>query len=246
MYPILARYGSLFIYSFTIILALGVLLAALLTARLAKDRPLPDWFDAFLVVFFAALLGGRFGFVLGQWTYFQEHPSEIWQIWRGGLAYYGALFAGLGALFLWARYGGRIFYKYAALFSPGVALVFVFAWLACWLDGCAYGREAVIGPFSADLPDEFGIFALRYQTQLIGFLLSLAAFFTTLWLFKRVKPPRLFWSTLLLITIAHLISGLFRGDTIFIFESVQLDVLIDGFLIAISLLMLQYSQRQIA
>jgi phosphatidylglycerol:prolipoprotein diacylglycerol transferase len=244
MYPILARYGSLFIYSFTIILALGVLLATLLTARLEKSRPAEAWFDALLVVFFAALLGGRFGFILGQWPYFQEHPAEIWQIGRGGLAYYGALFAGLVALFFWARYYGWPYYKYAALFSPGTALVFTFAWLACWFDGCAYGRETVIGPFSADLPGKFGVFALRYQTQLIGFLLSLAAFFAILWLFKRAKPPLLFWTTLLLISIAHLIPGLFRGDPIRILGVVYLDVFLDGMLIAVSLLMLQYSARQ--
>ena len=39
MAPILARYGSIFIYSFTVILALGVLLATLLTARLARTKP---------------------------------------------------------------------------------------------------------------------------------------------------------------------------------------------------------------
>jgi phosphatidylglycerol:prolipoprotein diacylglycerol transferase len=244
MYPILARYGSLFIYSFTVILALGVLLAALLTARLEKSKPAEAWFDALLVVFFAALLGGRFGFVLGQWSYFQEHPNEIWQIWRGGLAYYGALFAGLAALFLWTRYHGWPFYRYGALFSPGTALVFAFAWLACWFNGCAYGRETVIGPFSADLPGEFGIFALRYQTQLIGFVLALAAFFTILWLFKRLKPPLLFWTTLLLISIAHLVPGLFRGDPMPILGTFRLDLVFDGMLIAISLLMLQYSARQ--
>ena len=146
MYPILARYGSLFIYSFTVILALGVLLATLLTARLERTRPALAWFDALLAVFIAALLGGRFGFIIGQWSYFQENPSEIWQIWQGGLSYHGALFAGLAALVLWTRSYGRSFYKYAALFSPGLALVIVFGWLACWLDGCAYGRETVIGP----------------------------------------------------------------------------------------------------
>lgn len=244
MVPILARYGSVFIYSFTILLALGVLLATLLTSRLERLHPAAAWLDALLVVFTVAFLGGRFGFIIGQWSYFQERPSEIWQFWQGGLSYHGALFAGLAALLLWTGARGSSFYTYAALFSPGLALVIVFGWLACWFDGCAYGRETVIGPLSADLPDEFGVFALRYQTQLIGLLLSLAAFIAILWLFKRIRPAAAFWSALLLVSIAHLIPGLLRGDPVLMIRSVRLDGLLDGMLIAGSILMLQYSIRR--
>lgn len=243
MYPILARYGSIFIYSFTVILALGVVLATLLTARLAKTKRVEAWFDALLFVFAAALAGSRAGFVIGQWSYFQEDPSMIWQIGQGGLSYYGALFAGLAALLLWTKYYGRAFYIYAAIFSPGLALVVVFGWLACWFEGCAYGLETVIGPLAADLPDGFGIFALRYQTQLIGFLLSLASFLILVWLFNRVTPAALFWTALLLISASHLIPGLLRGDPSLMVRSVRVDVLIDISLIAISLLMLQYTVR---
>ena len=102
----------------------------------------------------------------------------------------------------------------------------------------------MIGLFSADLPDEFGVFALRYQTQLIGFLLSLLAFIAIFWLFKRAKPSVMFWSALLLISIAHLIPGLLRGDPTLMLGPVRIDLLIDSLLITVSLLMLQYSARQ--
>lgn len=244
MVPILARYESIFIYSFTVILALGVLLATLLTARLERRNPAQAWFDALLVVFAAAIIGGRVGFVIGQWSYFQEQISEIWRIWQGGLSYHGALFAGLGALFLWASVYSRSFYKYAALFSPGLALLICFGWLACWFDGCAYGLETVIGPLSADLPDEFGVFALRYQTQLIGLLLSLTVFIVLLGMFNRLKPAAMTWFSLLLLSAAHVAAGLLRGDTVFMAGELRLDTLLDGLLITVSLLMLQYSRRQ--
>jgi phosphatidylglycerol:prolipoprotein diacylglycerol transferase len=243
MYPILGRYGSIFIYSFTVILALGVILAVLLTARLARAHPASAWFDALLVSFAAALVGARLGYVIGQWSYFREYPGQILQFTQGGLSYYGALLAGLAALFLWTRAYGRSFYPYAALFSPGLALVTAFGWAACWFDSCAYGRETMIGPLSADLADEFGVFALRYQTQLIGLLFSLAAFFLILWLFRRVSAAVTFWSAVLLLSTAHLIPGLLRGDPVFSAGPLRLDVLIDAILIAVSLLMLQYHWR---
>ncbi len=244
MYPILARYGSIFIYSFTVILASGTVLAVLLTARLARTHPASSWFDALLVSFAAALAGGRIGFVIGQWNYFREFPAEILQFSQGGLSYYGALFAGFGALFLWTRAHGRSFYTYAALFSPGLALIVAFGWAACWLDGCAYGRETVIGPLSADLPDEFGVFALRYQTQLIGLLLSIVAFVLILQLFRRFSAPATFWSALLLLSTAHVIPGFLRGDPPYGIGLLRLDVLFDLILIAMSLLMLQYKRRK--
>jgi len=244
MYPILARYGSIFIYSYTVVLALGIILAVLLTARLARAHPAPSWFDGLLISFAAALVGGRLGFVIGQWSYFHEFPGEILQFMQGGFSYYGALFTGLVALFLWTRAYGRSFHNYAALFAPGLALITAFGWAACWFDSCAYGRETVIGPLSADLPDEFGVLALRYQTQFIGLLLSIAAFFLILWLFRRASAVVTFWSALLLLSAAHLIPGPLRGDPVYSAGPLRLDVLLDAILIAISLLMLQYHWRQ--
>jgi phosphatidylglycerol:prolipoprotein diacylglycerol transferase len=243
MHPILARYDSIFIYSFTVVLAVGVLLATWLTARLARRRSAEAWFDALLIVFVAAIIGGRLGFVLSQWVYFQEHPSEIWQIGLGGLSYFGALFAGLVTLFLWTHFYNQSFYQYAALFSPGLALLSIFGWAACWFEGCAYGRETVIGFFSADLADEYGVYALRYQTQLIGMLLAFMAFIAILWLFNRLRPSALFWSALLLISTTHLIPDLLRGDPTFTVGMIQLGLLLGGLLIAISLVMLQYHVR---
>ncbi len=244
MAPILTRYGSIFIYSFTVVLALGVLLATLLTAGLARKYFAPDWFDALLIVFAAALLGGRIGFVIGQWTYFQERPAQTWLIWQGGFSYHGALVVGLVALFLWTAAHDGQFYSYAALFSPGLALTVTVGWLACWFDGCAYGRETIMGFWSADLPDEFGVFALRYQTQLIGLLLSLAAFLTILWLFSRVPPATLVWSTLLLLSIAHLVPSIYRGDPIPAAGPLRMDLILDALLIIISSLMLQSAIRR--
>ncbi len=245
MLPILTRYGSIFIFSYTVVLALGVVLALLLTAHLQKREPLPEWFDAALVVFAAAVAGGRFGFVIAQWTYFQENRAEIGHIWQGGLSYYGALFAGLAALSIWTRVSDRDYYRYAALFSPGAALIVAFGWAACWFDGCAYGLETTLGPLAADLPDEFGVFALRYQTQLIGLALSLLTFAIVLWLFEHAKPAVTFWFFLFLISAVHFLTGFLRGDLLPGSAGIRLDQLLDGILIGGSLLMLQYSRRHL-
>ena len=84
MYPILARYGSLFVYSYTVVLALGTLTAMLLTARLARESATPDWFDGFLLLLLGAIAGGRLGFVAGQWDYFRHISTSFGSLARVG------------------------------------------------------------------------------------------------------------------------------------------------------------------
>lgn len=244
MAPILARYGSIFIYSYTVILALGVLAATGLTARFARTKGVRDWFDAQLVVAVTAVVVGRVGFVLGQWPYYEEHTHEILQFTQGGLSYPAALLGGLAALWLWARFQRRPFYEDAALFAPGFALLVAFGWLACRFEGCAYGRETVMGPLASDLPDEFGVFALRYQSQFVGLTLTLMVSALLLWLARRFNTPALFWVSLALVSLAHLLAGLLRGDPALMVGPLRLDVLVDGLLFVGALVMLQYSARQ--
>lgn len=236
MYPILARYGNLFVYSYTIVLALGVIAAILLTARLARDDGTPGWSDGLLALLLGAVLAGRAGFVLGQRAYYQDHPGEVWAFSQGGLSYPAAWLGGLLFLCLWARWAGKRFYPYAALFVPGVALVTAFGWAACWLDGCAYGRETTLAFWAADLPDEFGVLAVRYQTQLLGLLLALLALVTLLWLRRRVTAPLLSWAALGLLGAAHLLPSLWRGDPTPLFAGLRVDVLFDIVMVLLSAL----------
>lgn len=244
MYPILARYGSLFVYSYTVVMALGIITGIGLIQRSSRKDLAPQWFDALLLVMVAGLIGGRFGFVIGRWDYFQEQPSEIWQFWQGGLSYQAALLTGILLLLAWAAVARRSFYRYAALFAPAFLLVTLFGWAACWFEGCAYGQETLLGLLSADLPDDYGVFAVRYQTQLIGFLLTLAALLFILWYQKERPDPEIFLLALAAVSLAHLLTSLLRADPTFILGSLRLDTLLNGLLLLFSLLLLQYTRHR--
>ncbi|HEX6387045.1 MAG TPA: prolipoprotein diacylglyceryl transferase family protein [Anaerolineae bacterium] len=251
MYPILGRYGRFFLYSYTVVIGLGIIAAIGLTAwrarRLAQtgDSWLGNWFDGLLVILAAGLIGGRAGFVWAEWEYFQQRPAEAWQIWQGGLSYHGALAAGLLALWGWWAYCRRQqtpFAAYAGLFAPALALGSAFGWLACWLEGCAYGRETTLGLWSADLPDTFGVYAVRYQTQLLGAGLALVVFFAVVALWCNRQPQRLFWFTLLGLSFGRVIVTLYRGDDVASVSTIRLDTFLDGALALISLMLLQYQR----
>lgn len=227
MWPILGRYGPFFLYSYTVVLSLGVLLALMVTLSLARRHKMDGWLDGWLLAGIAAIAVGRLAFVMLNETYFAENPAETWQVWRGGLNVHGVLLSGLLVYWLWARVTGRPFGQYAGLIAPGLALLAAAGWAACWFEGCAYGTEATPAWSTADLPDDFGVYASRYQTQLAGILVSLVIFAAAWWTARRNRLPVIFWSTLGLLALSHAGIALFRGDPAPVIGGLRLDLVLD-------------------
>lgn len=250
MYPILGRYGRFFLYSYTAVIGLGIIAAIGLTAwwvrklRWANDDVVNGWLDGLLIALVAGLGGARIGFVWMEWAYFKERPAEAWQLWQGGLTYHGALLAGLFALACWwAIYHRRrvSLAAYAGVLAPGLALGSAFGWFACWLEGCGYGRETTLTPWSASLPDTFGVFAVRYQTQLLGLGLSLLLLLLIIVLHHRWRPGQLIWFTLFGLSLGRLLVSLWRGDNVpTINSTIRLDTFLEATVAFISLILLQY------
>lgn len=233
MYPILARYGSNFIYSYTVVMAIGILAAIALTSWLAKKSRLPAWPEVWIMSFSAAILGGRIGYVWFRWDYFQTRPDEIWQIWLGGLAYPTALLGGLLAVWAWSTWQDQSFADYAGLLAPALILVTLSGWLACWFEGCAYGQETIGGLWTADLPDDLGVFAIRLRSQLAGILSSLLAFLFIIWVYKRWPLGIIAGVSLALISLIHFVVGLMRGDPAPVIGHLRLDAWIDGLILVV-------------
>lgn len=231
MYPILGRYGPFFLYSYTVVLGVGIAAGLFLTSRLMRRNPEIHWSDRVLLTLVLGVIGGRAGFVWANWGYFQERPFELWQLWQGGLSYQGALVAGFCGLAIghWLHPNTirPSFASYAGLLAPGFVLSHAFGWLACWLEGCAYGQEAALGWLTADLPDEFGVFAVRYQTQLVGLVWSLLVLAAVL----RLKQPETrFYVTMMGVSFGRFFITLLRGDTVPVLGFYRLDSILEAIL----------------
>lgn len=94
--PVAFNLGPLSVRWYGIIIAVRILLGyfvaqrALVKAGLHKDT-LVD------IIFYSALFGfiaARIYFVIFQWPYYAENPSEIIKIWHGGIAIHGGLIGG--------------------------------------------------------------------------------------------------------------------------------------------------------
>jgi phosphatidylglycerol:prolipoprotein diacylglycerol transferase len=227
MYPILGRSGPFFLYSYTAILGGGLLLALGITRGLARDWNVAPWWRGVVLALAVALVAGRAGFVAGRLDYYRLHPDEIGLVWQGGLSYHAALPAALATLWLWCRRHHLSFYRLAGLLAPATLLWGAAGWFACWLEGCAYGRETALGWLAADLPDSFGVYAVRYQTQLLGVAAFLLLALLVWRLHRRLPERSLFWLALALASVSRALLTLWRGDPVPEIGGWRVDTIVD-------------------
>ena len=181
--------------TFSLILGLGAALGLAATAWQSADKQAEGMVDAGLAALLGSLLAGRAAYVAAQWGYYQAHLAEIPQPWLGGLSASGALLGamlGLLVLGLLTPRSSGASRSSGAPRSPGtladallplLAALTVSAWLACWLDGTAYGPRAAAW-WALEARDEWGQLAPRLPLQAIGALLALGWF----GLLERFRP----------------------------------------------------------
>lgn len=83
---------------FAVLVGTGVIVLEALYTRQQVNTYLNLTF--FVVIF--ALIGARAYYVLAEWSYYKKHWGEIWNIRSGGMGFYGALFAGILVVFIYA------------------------------------------------------------------------------------------------------------------------------------------------
>lgn len=183
MHPTLFSIGQIGIASYPALLDAGLLAAALITMHRARraDLSLTHAIDVILMAIVFGVSGARIGYVAVHWPYFKDHLDEAWHIWQGGLSWHGGLIG--GALGVWLIARTRLKQSPGAwldLLAPGAALGAIFGWLACFLAGCAFGREVLPGEalfgIAIDAPDAYGTWAPRLPSQLFGAAWALLVF----------------------------------------------------------------------
>lgn len=147
MHPILLTFGSFKLYSFGVLVALGMLSAfvwlgwrchKLNTSASEGVAPL-FYVEASVWVILCSLLGAR----LAYFVYFPQLLSS--QGWAavfasGGLVWYGGVFAALLAMFVIVRFKPSLnWVVWLDRLAPSVGLGLVFGRLGCFLAGCCYG-----------------------------------------------------------------------------------------------------------
>lgn len=155
--------------AYTFALALGAAVALVIGAAYARQAGAPRglfWTVAFGAVAIG-LVGARLGHVAQNRVYYDANPDEVWNFAQGGLSWHTGLLAGLLAVWLWARFprlwpwGRAVFWKLADAAALGLPLALCIGWAGAAAVGAYYGalNDSV---FARELPDQFGIYDVRF------------------------------------------------------------------------------------
>jgi len=184
MYTVLFHIGSVPVYSYGFMIALGIIAALLLGIKCGKFRGFTSLQVINLIntAFLSGVIGARLLYVLFNLRAYCDSPLNIFHVWSGGLSWHGGVLAGLAGITLYARKEKLSLWDtwdFAVL--TGI-LGLTFGRVGCFLHGCCYGKITDL-PWAVVFPAHGP--CGRHPTQIYEGILDLIIFLILLRLWKK-------------------------------------------------------------
>lgn len=213
MYPILAKIGPLYVYSYGLMVAIGFAVSTLLAYRHSGEFGIDKEkiIDFGIVILLGGIIGARALYVLLNLQYYTKNPTEILNLTRGGLVWYGAFLSGLIAAAWFVRRNKINFWVMGDLFAPYIALAQAFGRIGCLLNGCCYGSIVPSGYIvSVIFPNES---VPRHPTQIYSSMVLLLIFMVLrFWQKKSHFNGQIFLGYLIFYSTERFFIEFLRGD----------------------------------
>lgn len=218
-------FGKIEIRWYGILIAIGLILAIVLSYYIAKYRKLKADeiinFAPFAII--GGIIGARLLHVLVNWSFYSKHPSYIFAYRQGGLAIQGAIVGGVIALIIFARIRKISFWAYSDAIIPGVAIAQSIGRWGNFFNQEAFGRptSSKIGIYIApeNRPPDYIDSQYFHPTFLYESLANLILFGILMFMHYKFKKNPNKYPNGLIINTYLIIYSLYR---IFI-ESVRID-----------------------
>ncbi|HCZ0070154.1 TPA: prolipoprotein diacylglyceryl transferase [Staphylococcus aureus] len=246
--PVAFNLGPLSVRWYGIIIAVGILLGyfvaqrALVKAGLHKDT-LVD------IIFYSALFGfiaARIYFVIFQWPYYAENPSEIIKIWHGGIAIHGGLIGGFIAGVIVCKVKNLNPFQIGDIVAPSIILA---QGIGRW--GNFMNHEAHGGPVSRAFLDQLHLpnFIIEnmyingqyyHPTFLYESIWDVAGFIILVNIRKHLKLGETFFLYLTWYSIGRFFIEGLRTDSLMLTSNIRVAQLVSILLILISISLIVY------
>ncbi|AWB42901.1 prolipoprotein diacylglyceryl transferase [Paenibacillus sp. CAA11] len=120
--PIAFSIGSLDVHWYGLILGTGALVGLLLAIREGKRFGIPqDFFmDLLLLGVPSAIIAARIYFVAFKWDEYKNNFWDVFKIWNGGIAIYGALIGAIICAVIFVRVKGYNFWRIVDICAPSL------------------------------------------------------------------------------------------------------------------------------
>ncbi|HDC7688581.1 TPA: prolipoprotein diacylglyceryl transferase [Staphylococcus aureus] len=246
--PVAFNLGPLSVRWYGIIIAVGILLGyfvaqrALVKAGLHKDT-LVD------IIFYSALFGfiaARIYFVIFQWPYYAENPSEIIKIWHGGIAIHGGLIGGFIAGVIVCKVKNLNPFQIGDIIAPSLILA---QGIGRW--GNFMNHEAHGGPVSRAFLEQLHLpnFIIEnmyingqyyHPTFLYESIWDVAGFIILVNIRKHLKLGETFFLYLTWYSIGRFFIEGLRTDSLMLTSNIRVAQLVSILLILISISLIVY------
>jgi phosphatidylglycerol:prolipoprotein diacylglycerol transferase len=217
MYPILIEAGTLKLYSYGLMIALGIV--AGMTYLIIEGRKVVGLtFDQanslFLYVFFAAVIGGKLFLFFEDPSGYAADPARL--IAGQGFVFYGSFLLTVPTMVWFFRRNKLPAFKMLDVMAVTTCLVHMFGRIGCFLAGCCHGKptDSVIGvTYTNPLCYAEPLHTPLYPTQ----LLEAAYIFCVMLFLLFLKARTSFSGQLFLLYLMMYAAGRFaleflRGD----------------------------------
>ncbi|WP_411344633.1 prolipoprotein diacylglyceryl transferase [Paenibacillus sp. WLX1005] len=122
--PIAFSIGSLEVHWYGLILGFGALMGLLFAIREGKRFGIPQEFFMDLLLFGvpSAIIAARIYYVAFRWPDYKNNFVDVFKIWNGGIAIYGALIGAIICAVIYTRYKGYNFWRIADICAPSLLI----------------------------------------------------------------------------------------------------------------------------
>lgn len=226
-------------------LALGVLTAGLITRKFYPMLNPDDVYDLAPHLIIGAILGARVYYCLVSWPYFIQNPLEIFQVWHGGLSIHGGIIGGLIFGILYAKRHKLPVLKLCDIFSYGLVLGQALGRWGNFFNSEAFGRptenflKLYIPIYKRPL--EYMQYDYFHPTFLYESMLDIFIFLILFFIIRKVsrnKDGVVFFSYLILYSIARIIVEQVRIDSVLNVYGIPIAQIVSVFLIGVSVIAL--------
>jgi phosphatidylglycerol:prolipoprotein diacylglycerol transferase len=154
MHPILFKLGPITIYTYGVMVALGIFFGSWVLLKLAEREGIDkaDLSDVGFWTVVIGVVGARLFYFLYNPQYFKPLYKVLY-IWQGGFVFYGGVIFGTLTAIVLSRLKHIPLWKLADISSIALALGMGFGRIGCTMAGCCYGIPCYHCPFAITFTD---------------------------------------------------------------------------------------------
>lgn len=241
--PIAIKIGGFEVAWYGVIIGIGILLAMYLASSEGDRKGMPQDFILDLAFWTVpiAILGARAYYVLFELGYYLENPGQIFQIWNGGLAIYGALLTGALVVYFFTKKKNVPVMLTLDVLAPGVLIAQSLGRWGNFINqeahGAAVTREFLEGLFLPEfIINQMNIKGTYYHpTFLYESLWSLIGFALIVYLRRRpnlLREGEVFFSYIIWYAFGRFFIEGMRTDSLYLFANIRVSQLLSIILIA--------------